>query len=152
VFSGGKGGRCVRLTTLPPSCAVVMKSGNLNFLEPSGPLQSCNGTTLPFIVLLPTILVVASCKACVCGRLSAGIACSNPTAYMDTSSECCVLLCRGLCVGLMTRPQKYNRVWCECDRETSIMRTFWPTGGCSVVEEIYIPIAVPIGNSLLNVC
>ena len=29
-----KGGRCVRLTTLPPSCAVVMKSGKLNFLEP----------------------------------------------------------------------------------------------------------------------
>jgi hypothetical protein len=23
-FPGGKGGRCVRLTTLPPSCAVVM--------------------------------------------------------------------------------------------------------------------------------
>jgi hypothetical protein len=38
-ISWGKGGRCVRLTTLPPSCAVVMKSGNLNFLEPSGPLQ-----------------------------------------------------------------------------------------------------------------
>ena len=33
----GKGGRCVRLTILPPSCAVVTKSGNLNFLEPSGP-------------------------------------------------------------------------------------------------------------------
>ena len=32
VFPGGKGGRCVRLTTLPPSCAAVMKSGNLNFL------------------------------------------------------------------------------------------------------------------------
>jgi len=44
---GGKGGRCVRLTTLPPSCAVVMKYGNLNFLEPSGPLQACNGTALP---------------------------------------------------------------------------------------------------------
>ena len=43
-FLGGKGGRCVRLTTLPPSCAVVMKSGNLNFLEPSGPLRACNGT------------------------------------------------------------------------------------------------------------
>jgi len=38
----------VRLTTLPPSCAVVMKSGNCNFLEPSGPLQACNGTDLPF--------------------------------------------------------------------------------------------------------
>ena len=24
-----------------------MKSGNLNFLEPSGPLQACNGTDLP---------------------------------------------------------------------------------------------------------
>jgi hypothetical protein len=45
---GGKGGRCVRLTTLPPSCAVVMKSGNLNLLEPSGPLQACNGTALSF--------------------------------------------------------------------------------------------------------
>ena len=36
------------LTTLPPSCVVVMKSGNLNFLEPSGPLHACNGTALPF--------------------------------------------------------------------------------------------------------
>jgi len=45
---GGKGGRCVRLTTLPPSCTVVMKSGNLNFLEPSGPLQACNGTAIPY--------------------------------------------------------------------------------------------------------
>jgi len=35
------------LTTLPPSCAVVMKSGKFNFLEPSGPLQACNGTALP---------------------------------------------------------------------------------------------------------
>ena len=49
IFPGGKGGRCVRLTTLPPSCAVVMKSGNLNFLEPSGPLQACNGTALPLL-------------------------------------------------------------------------------------------------------
>ena len=32
---------------LPPFCAVVTKSGNLNFLEPSGPLQVCNGTALP---------------------------------------------------------------------------------------------------------
>ena len=32
---------------VPPSCAVVTKSGNLNFLEPSGPVQACNGTDLP---------------------------------------------------------------------------------------------------------
>jgi len=42
------------LTTLPPSCAVVTKSGNLNFLEPSGPVQACNGTDL----LLPVYLIV----------------------------------------------------------------------------------------------
>jgi len=40
--------RCIRLITLSPSCAVVKKSGNLNFLEPSGPLRACNGTALPF--------------------------------------------------------------------------------------------------------
>jgi len=49
-FHGGKGGRCVRLTTLTPSCAVVTKSGNLNFLEPSGSLQACNGIALPFLL------------------------------------------------------------------------------------------------------
>jgi len=48
-FPGGKCGRCTRLTTLPPPCAVVMKSGNLNFLETSGPLQACNGAALPFM-------------------------------------------------------------------------------------------------------
>ena len=47
VFPGGKGSRCIRLTTLPPSCAVVKKYGNLNFLKTSGPLQACNGTALP---------------------------------------------------------------------------------------------------------
>jgi len=36
---------------LPPSCAVVTKSGNFNFLEPSGPLQACNGTALPFCIV-----------------------------------------------------------------------------------------------------
>ena len=53
LFPGGKGCRCVRLTTLPPSCAVIVKSGNLNFLETSGPLQACNWTALPFIILGP---------------------------------------------------------------------------------------------------
>ena len=38
------------LTTLTPSCAVVMKSGNLNFLEPSGTLQAYYGTALPLSV------------------------------------------------------------------------------------------------------
>ena len=50
----GKGGRCVVLTTLPHSCADVLKSGSLNLQEPSGPVQACNGTalTLPIPYIL----------------------------------------------------------------------------------------------------
>ena len=51
-ISWSKGGRCVRLTTLPPSYAVVMKSVNSNLLEPSEPLQACKGTTLPLLLWL----------------------------------------------------------------------------------------------------
>jgi hypothetical protein len=35
---------------LSPSCAIVMKSGYPNFLEPSGSVQACNGTALPFYI------------------------------------------------------------------------------------------------------
>jgi len=45
-ISWGKSDRCLGLTILPPSCAIVMESGNHNFLEISGPLQACNGTAL----------------------------------------------------------------------------------------------------------
>ena len=44
-----------------------MKSGNLNFLEPSGPLQACNGTDLPkkvrtFLeILAPSVLLFFLC-------------------------------------------------------------------------------------------
>ena len=48
-FLGVKCGRCVRLTTFPTSCAIVMKCGNLYFLEPSGPLQASNGTALTYL-------------------------------------------------------------------------------------------------------
>ena len=39
-FLWGKGGRCVRLTTLRPYCAVVMKCGKINFLRD---LWACPG-------------------------------------------------------------------------------------------------------------
>ena len=48
---------------LPPSCAVVAKSGNLNFLEPSGPVQACNGTALPLpyrLNMFPALLCPSS--------------------------------------------------------------------------------------------
>jgi len=41
---------CHYVTHLITSCAVVMKSANLNFLETPEPLQACNGTALPFII------------------------------------------------------------------------------------------------------
>jgi hypothetical protein len=34
-----------------------MKSGNLNFLEPSGPIQDCNGTVLPFDVIMSLVSI-----------------------------------------------------------------------------------------------
>ena len=36
---------------LSPSCAVVTKSGSLNFLEPSGPAKACNETALTYIYI-----------------------------------------------------------------------------------------------------
>jgi hypothetical protein len=38
MFPGGKGGRCVGLTTLPPHVPIVLKSGSLKLLEPSRPV------------------------------------------------------------------------------------------------------------------
>jgi len=37
-----------------------MKSGNLDFLEPSGPLQTCNGTALPFYIF--TFMIISRNK------------------------------------------------------------------------------------------
>ena len=50
-FLWGKDGRCVKLTTLPSSCA-VSKSGALNLLEPSRPVQGYNRTDLPLPLTL----------------------------------------------------------------------------------------------------
>jgi len=69
-FLGGKGGRCIRLTTLPPYCAVVTRSGNLKFLESSGPLRACNGTALPFTHISTDLVSDGTMKryhGCTCG-------------------------------------------------------------------------------------
>jgi hypothetical protein len=52
---------------------------------------------------------------------------------MSVSYEGCVLSGRGLCVGLITRPEESlptMRV-SECDRESSTMRRIWPTLGAA---------------------
>ena len=48
---GGKGGRCVRVTTLPPSCAECLVIWSLNRPEPAGPQRPVIGVVLPFLLL-----------------------------------------------------------------------------------------------------
>ena len=45
-FLGGGGSCCIGLTTLPSHVPIVLKSGSLNLLEPSGPVQTCTRIAL----------------------------------------------------------------------------------------------------------
>jgi hypothetical protein len=67
-------------------------------------------------ILFPNYLmnVVRRSKARVCGRSFVGTAGSNPAgrACLSVCCECCVLSGRGLCIGLITRPEESYRVWC----------------------------------------
>ena len=56
--------------------------------------------------------MAARSKAWFCGRSSAEIAGSNPTGgtWMSLCCECFVLSGRGLCVGLITRPEESYQV------------------------------------------
>jgi hypothetical protein len=76
------------------------------------------------------IPVAARSRVWVCSRSVAGIAGSNPTGGMDVCLLCCLLSGRGLCDGVITRPEESYRVWCviKCDREASIMTGPGPVG------------------------
>ena len=66
--------------------------------------------------------VAARSKAYVCGRSPPGVVVGIPPgAWTFVCCECCVLSGRGLCDGLITRPEESNRLWCVvvCDLETS---------------------------------
>ena len=54
-----------------------------------------------------------------------------PEAWMFVCCECCVLSGRGLCDGLITRPEESYRLWyvIVCDPGTSKMRRPWPALG-----------------------
>jgi hypothetical protein len=53
-----------------------------------------------------------------------------PGAWMYVCCDFCVLSGRGLCDGLITRPEESYQLWCvvERDLETSWVRIPWPTG------------------------
>ena len=54
-----------------------------------------------------------------------------PGAWIFVCCECCVLSRRGLCDGLITRPDESYRMWrvVMCDQETSQARRLKPTRG-----------------------
>jgi hypothetical protein len=57
---------------------------------------------------------------------------------MSVSCECCVFSGRGLCNGLITRPEESTDCgMSEFHREASIMRRPWPTRGCCLMGEKY---------------
>ena len=64
-----------------------------------------------------------------------------PEAWISVCFECCVLSGRGLCDGLITRPEESYRLWCVvvCDLETSWMTRPWLNwgGGCCVKIKYY---------------
>ena len=50
-FLGDKGGRCLGLTTAPPSCSDFHRNfGTLNLMWISGPVQACTGIALAYNV------------------------------------------------------------------------------------------------------
>jgi hypothetical protein len=73
---------------------------------------------------------------------------------MFVSFDCCVLSGRVLCVGLITLPEESYRLWCvsECDREASIMRRPWPTGGCCAMEKKNLVQSVLISARHITLC
>jgi len=80
--------------------------------------------------LIISIPVAARSKAWVCGRSVAAIADSNPAGGTDVCCECFVLSGRGLCVWLITRPEKSAECGLsECDSEASTVWRPWPTRG-----------------------
>ena len=60
-----------------------------------------------------------------------------PGAWMSVCFECCVLSGRGLCVGLITRPEESYKLWCFwmlwCSLENEKAQAHWggvaPRGG-----------------------
>jgi hypothetical protein len=65
-----------------------------------------------------------------------------PGAWMIACCECCVLSGRGLCDGLITRPEESYRLWgaVVCDLQTSRVRRPGPALGRSATKKRAIPL------------
>jgi hypothetical protein len=89
-----------------------------NYIDGDGPIYPNSESSVyhKFFVCISLIMIpaVARSKAWVCSRLPAGIASSKPAEGMDVCLlwVLCVLSGRGLCDGLITRPEESCRVCC----------------------------------------
>jgi hypothetical protein len=63
-----------------------------------------------------------------------------PGAWMSVFCECCVLWSRGLCDGLITRPEESYRVWCVWVRSWKLEKwgCLGPQGADEPLEKKYI--------------
>ena len=78
-----------KVDNLRLSCAVVMKSGNLNFLKPSRSVQACNGTAVPFthVVDAQTIVMCLKLSDTVVAQTSAICNCSIELRYNPVAKK-----------------------------------------------------------------
>jgi hypothetical protein len=80
--------------------------------QPSPTLSRCT-YEITALNIIKTIPVTARSKAGSAAALLLGLRVRIPSgAWKFVSCGCCVLSGRGLCVGLITRPEESYRVWC----------------------------------------
>ena len=95
----------------------TMYVNNICFYSTATHFDVCTSSScsllLCMLMLMKVLVPVAARRmASVCGRSLAEIVGSNPGVCMDVCCDCCVLSGRGLCVGLITRPEEFYRLWC----------------------------------------
>jgi hypothetical protein len=79
------------------------------------------------LVSLTTLSVIQTVEFIMISQWSRGLSFGSAAAHLQglrfriplgpwvsISCECCVLSCRGLCDGSITRPEEFYRVWCVC--------------------------------------
>ena len=154
-FLGGKGGRCVGLTTLPLSCVDCLEIWEP---QPPGTLRACNGllylspfTSTEVFVTVNSTRTNVRCKwprdlmrGSVAARMLILWVRFPPCGMDFVTRKCRMMSGRDLCVGLMPCPEESYWLWCsECDREASTTRRFWRTRGCcAIVKKIKYSVCV----------
>jgi hypothetical protein len=81
------------------------------------------------------IWVAARSKGWICiARLMWLLLRIPPGACMSVCCECCVLSGRGLCDGLITRPEESYRLWCVWGQSRNLMEA-WTHYSCQAIEK-----------------